>query len=154
MTDEKLDELLEEFIMGFRSFLINSKTLLKETLENFEYGRPLFEIMRYVNCHGKVKMTDIGKELLVSKPYVTSMVDKLYTYGLVYREHDETDRRIIFITLSDKGKATIEEYDKAMKIKIREKLTFLSEEELLEMHTMVQSMKKLAASKFFNIKGE
>ena len=39
---------------------------------------------------------------------VTRLCDKLVAAGLVSREHDEQDRRVLNLTLTDAGKASVE----------------------------------------------
>ena len=95
-------------------------------------------------------MTDLVKELMVTKPYITSIADKLISCNLIYREHDVSDRRVILIDLTEKGHKIVKEYDLIMKNKIKENMSFLNDDEAKEFETMLSSMKKLMDSKFFN----
>ena len=71
---------------------------------------------------------------------MTHLIDKLEDLEIVARHADTTDRRIINIMLTDKGRRIIEELDQVIKGSIKVKLSFLTEEELRELSV---SLKKL-----------
>ncbi|MBL0386102.1 MarR family transcriptional regulator [Tumebacillus sp. ITR2] len=49
-------------------------------------------------------MTELGKNLLVTKANMTGMVDRLERDGFVSRHPDQFDRRVTKVLLTDKGK--------------------------------------------------
>lgn len=149
-TEDKIEGLVTDFSSVFTNFLKKTKNIYKEVLEETSCTRPQIELMKHLKCSGKSKMTDIGKDLLVSKPYVTALSDKLIEAELIYREHDAHDRRIILLDLTDKGHEFIDTHIKIMKKKLRERISRLSNEEISEMETMLSSMKKMTGSKLFD----
>jgi DNA-binding MarR family transcriptional regulator len=50
-----------------------------------------------------VRMTDLAREIVLSKAGLTSLVDRLQARGLVQRTPDPDDRRAMRITLTDRG---------------------------------------------------
>lgn len=150
MTEQKIDILTDDFSETFRGFFIKLKSIYKTAFENLEYSKPLYEVMKYLKHNGKSKMTDLVKELMVTKPYITAVADKLITNDLIFREHDLKDRRIIFIDLTEKGHSIVNEYEIILKNKIKENISFLNEAEVKEFEIMLCSMKKLMNSNFFN----
>jgi DNA-binding MarR family transcriptional regulator len=52
-------------------------------------------------------MNDLAKILMVSPPAATGLIDRLIGQKLVLRENDEQDRRIIWISLTAKGKTVV-----------------------------------------------
>lgn len=50
-----------------------------------------------------IRMTDLAREIVLSKTGLTSLVDRLQQRGLVQRVPDPTDRRVMRITLTDDG---------------------------------------------------
>jgi len=62
----------------------------------------------YRNGQG-MTMTDLGKNLLVTKANMTGMIDRLERDGYVTRHPDQFDRRVTKVMLTDKGKNFIEE---------------------------------------------
>ena len=53
---------------------------------------------------GLVKMSEIARDLRLSKQQATQMIDKLYQHGMIDRQDDPQDRRSILIGINDKGK--------------------------------------------------
>lgn len=101
---------------------------------------PHLEIMKILKEEGNKHIAEIGERLLIPKPQMTHLIDRLENLGTVVRQADTTDRRITNIMLTDKGRRIIEELDQVLTESIRGKLSCLSEKELQELST---SLKKL-----------
>jgi DNA-binding MarR family transcriptional regulator len=101
---------------------------------------PHLEIMKTLKEEGTRHIAEIGERLLIPKPQMTHLIDRLESLGTVVRQADTTDRRITNIMLTDKGRRIIEELDQVLTESIRGKLSCLSEKELRELST---SLKKL-----------
>ncbi len=69
---------------------------------------PQFTSLDLINSHGSMKMKDIAGELNISLPAATGMIDRLHHMGLVKREFDLKDRRIVKIALTPKGKRILD----------------------------------------------
>jgi DNA-binding MarR family transcriptional regulator len=79
--------------------------------------------------HGMQSMSDIGKCLAMPKPHITVIVDKLIEEGLVERQNDPNDRRIVNILITEKGHREFEEVKRILVENMREKLLRLSGQE-------------------------
>jgi len=101
---------------------------------------PHLEIIKTLNEEGTRHIAEIGEKLQIPKPQMTHLIDKLEDLHIVTRQAYSADRRIINLTLTDKGKRIIEELDRVIKETIKGKLSFLSEDELRELSL---SLKKL-----------
>ncbi len=101
---------------------------------------PHLEIMKILQEEGTKYIAEIGERLQIPKSQMTHLIDKLEDLEIVARHADTTDRRIINIMLTDKGRRIIEELDQVIKGSIKVKLSFLTEEELRELSV---SLKKL-----------
>lgn len=68
---------------------------------------PLFGLLfREMNeGNQRVRMTDVSKHMLVTKPAATQAVNRLVERGLVERVNDENDRRVVYIQPTESGKA-------------------------------------------------
>lgn len=58
------------------------------------------DTMAYIYEHKKAKMSELSKNAGVKMPTMTDMVDKLTKTGLVKREHDEKDRRTVWVSIT------------------------------------------------------
>lgn len=56
----------------------------------------------------KIKTADISAFFSITPGAATAIADKLETRGLIRRERSSEDRRAIFISLTDKGRAYVE----------------------------------------------
>lgn len=104
MHGHKNTESLCELLLGFRRKIIESakKHSLKDELTFSQ-----LETLWFVGFHGKRSMEAIAGFLKITPPSATSMIAKMEEKGLVIREHDSSDRRIIHISLTARTKKQI-----------------------------------------------
>ena len=57
---------------------------------------------------GKIKTTELSHYYSITPGAATAIADKLEKMGLISRERDDTDRRIILITLTQMGQEYVE----------------------------------------------
>jgi len=88
---------------------------------------PHLKVLRLI-AHARENLTisTIGKSLGISMAMMTRIVDKLEENKLVERERDNSDRRIIKVTLSAKGKKLAKECNDCHREHIIEMLEGLS----------------------------
>lgn len=101
---------------------------------------PHLEIMKTLKEEGSRHIAEIGERLLIPKPQMTHLIDRLEDLEIVTRRADTADRRIVNLMLTDKGRRIIDELDQVINESIKVKLSFLTEEELQELSV---SLKKL-----------
>ncbi len=68
-------------------------------------------VLFLLDCDGPLPMGRLAESLDVSLPGVTGIVDRMVEHGLVARTRDEDDRRLVLVSVTDVGKATVEEID-------------------------------------------
>jgi DNA-binding MarR family transcriptional regulator len=125
VTDSITDNLLNILPLIHRK-------LLKVEFErvNPNLSRLHFIVLHILSDHRRLPISEIGRNLFIPKPQMTALVDKLIQFGMVTRMPDTEDRRVINISLTDKGRKTIEECDKLIRESIRQKLSSLSSSDL------------------------
>lgn len=70
---------------------------------------PRFDVMAALwRRRDGVTMSELSRMLLVSNGNATTVVDRLEKDGLVARRQSETDRRTVFVALTDAGLRTFE----------------------------------------------
>jgi DNA-binding MarR family transcriptional regulator len=90
---------------------------------------PQYLSLELIDSHGSLKMKEIAKELNVSLPAATGMIDRLYHLSLVKREFEPKDRRVIKIVLTAKGKKVLADVREKRRKAIEEVFSNLSEKE-------------------------
>jgi len=93
--------------------------------------------------HGTLPMTGIGKNLCMSKPYVTALVDSLLENGLVMRQPDPKDRRIVRISITEEGRKYFRQALALFQDNIRENLKDVPESDLDKLCTALASARKI-----------
>jgi len=61
------------------------------------------------NPQTRVRMTDVSRQLMVTKPAATQAVNKLVENGLVERVSDAHDRRVVYIQPTENGRNVFEQ---------------------------------------------
>ena len=69
-----------------------------------ELSIPEVHVIEFLGDKGSCMMREVAELLLVAVNTVTTIIDKMEQRKLVRRERDETDRRIVMVRLTDKGK--------------------------------------------------
>jgi DNA-binding MarR family transcriptional regulator len=101
---------------------------------------PHLEIIKTLQEEGRKHIAEIGERLQIPKPQMTHLIDRLENLEMVTRQADATDRRIINITLTDKGNTITEELDRILTDSIRERLSCLTDEELQELSASLRKL--------------
>jgi DNA-binding MarR family transcriptional regulator len=89
-----------------------------------------FEIMYLLNKEDTMHIAAIGNRLQIARAQMTQLIDKLVDLNLIKRKTDETDRRIVNVSLTLKGKKYIKEQISSLNSVTREILSRLTDDEL------------------------
>ncbi len=84
-------------------------------------------ILRILDRNGILSMSEIGCKLSMPKPHVTAQVDKLIVENMVERLVDPSDRRIVNIKLTKKGKIDFESIKVQISHEMRQSIETLDE---------------------------
>ena len=67
-----------------------------------------YTLMFLLINEGALQMSELAKKLSLTNPAITNLVDTLEKKDLALRNPSEDDRRVILVTITDKGKAFAE----------------------------------------------
>ena len=76
-------------------------------LENSGITRVQWIALYYVKTKNKISQRDLSNLMNIMDSSVGRLIDRLERDGLIERHRDNTDRRVVFITLTDKGNQLI-----------------------------------------------
>jgi DNA-binding MarR family transcriptional regulator len=93
-------------------------------------------------AEGPARMGEIASFLAVGLPSATGIVDRLVARGLVSREDDPDDRRVVRCRLEAPGRTQVQRFWRVERDRLREVAATLSEQELA---TVVRAMEILVA---------
>lgn len=95
-----------------------------------------------------MQMNELGHELLVSSPTITSLIDRMEKKGIVKRE-DCKDRRKIEIQLTMEGKKLYETAMEQYRDLLQKSFSVLTPEEATELLRLLKKLKKEIAHEGF-----
>ncbi len=80
--------------------------ILEETIDQADFSDLTQQQLYYLKVIVRLKnptLTDLARELKLTKPTVTVLADKLSEKGYIKRVHSDNDRRVIYLQINDKG---------------------------------------------------
>ena len=116
---------------------------LSNELSQGEITIPQHHILYCLLDKGEATMSEVADYLFVSPPAVTGLVDKLVKINLVKRSFSSSDRRIIIISLTKKGKAVISKIKSQFESLLLSILKEFSPEEKKSFLEVTEKMEKL-----------
>lgn len=128
-TSKNLNDLSENLyilLLSLNRHILNPHTLTKK----FNVPHSHIKVLFYLIHHGPTSISKMAKELCISKPNMTPVIDKLVEDGLVTRDYDPNDRRVILIQSTDKALDFLKEGKEYIKEDIREKLSTLDNNDI------------------------
>jgi len=87
----------------FLRFNIFSNKKLQEDLQKMDLTPPQYYVLATIGYSGRLPFGEIGVKMMVTVSNLTGIVDRLEQKGMVVRERDKVDRRVIYVKLTDKG---------------------------------------------------
>lgn len=87
----------------FLRFNLSSHKKLESDLGKVGLTPPQFYVLATIGYAGSLPFGEIGAKMMVTVSNLTGIVDRLEQKKLVVRKRDSTDRRVVHVTLTDKG---------------------------------------------------
>jgi DNA-binding MarR family transcriptional regulator len=119
------------------------RTLLRVENQGHNPRSSDFKVMGILMRHGPLPMSKISIWLGISKPNMTSVIDRLIVEGWVERRQNQKDRRVIEVGLTPQGKMHMEDQWKEAKKSVRTKLSTLSEDEQNTLYTSLECVRMI-----------
>ncbi|GMA60515.1 MarR family transcriptional regulator [Alicyclobacillus fastidiosus] len=96
----KLDNILERLFRAMKA---------RGGIETGLTTTQLF-VMRYLSYNDDVKSSDIARIAGLSPGAITQVCDELVRLGYVERTRSKDDRRVVFVALTDEGRANVKDW--------------------------------------------
>lgn len=146
MSNNILDSVTEDLLsippIIFREI---RRKLLRTALINMDTDiSPIhFGIMMLLNEAGTLHVAEIGERQQIARPQMTHIIDKLVELEIVKRQTNANDRRMINISLTNKGKTILEEHDQNIRKAMKETLSCFTEKELDDLSESLRKLRDL-----------
>jgi DNA-binding MarR family transcriptional regulator len=121
------------------------KKVIKAALADIDVDiTPLhFEIMTLLEEAGTLHVAEIGERLQIARAQMTHLIDKLVDLNRVERKMDIADRRIINITLTDRGRVFLKEHKNKLVRTTIETMRQLTDEELKDLANTLRKLRDI-----------
>lgn len=139
MTTLNLSDISDNLyllLFSLNKHIFNPSVLTKK----FNIPHSHIKVLFYLIHNGPIPISKLAKELCVCKPNMTPIIDKLVEEGLVSRDYDSTDRRVILIKTTPKALEILKEGQEYIKEVIKEKLEPLNKEDIITLSTSLDSL--------------
>ena len=103
---------ISEFTKSLRTLLQEIMFLQMGSLRTRGITIPKFFLMKFLYYHGRRKTSEISELLGISLPAVSEILNSMENENLIIRTHDENDRRVVAIELSQEGRALVNSLEK------------------------------------------
>jgi DNA-binding MarR family transcriptional regulator len=98
-------------------------------------------LMTLLDTHGPVPMSRVAELLGCGLPAATGIVSRMEERGLVERQHDSEDRRVVTLRLSDDGAAEIRQLQVSRRERMATALTHLTDPEREQLLASVRALR-------------
>jgi len=144
MDEKNLTKLSEDFfllMMVLHKKIIKLEDFMKNTVVPPSHVKVVF----YLAQNGPSSVSSIARDLCISKPNMTPIIDKLLECGYVNRYEDPKDRRVIRIEITEKAHEVFKIKKDLMKSFLKEKLSVLPDEDLISLSGAISEFKRVMA---------
>jgi DNA-binding MarR family transcriptional regulator len=102
-----------------------------------------YRVLGVLLRQGPLAISEVGKRLYISKPYMTRLVDVLIADELVERLPDASDRRVIKLRITGKGRGRIEEIGTMFTDDIKVLLADLSDDDVSVLDESLKNLNRV-----------
>ena len=95
---------------------------------------------------GSISLSQLSKKVSLSPSMITGVIDQLESGDLVKRVRNSTDRRVILIELTEKGKDTLKNAPLSIQKKLVNALSVIKKEEKIEINKSLLKLLSMMVS--------
>ena len=125
-----------------------SKVLLEVIEKQYNITEQQRAVLKIISKK-PAQMNELGHELMVSSPTITSLIDRMEKKGLVKRAEDCKDRRKIEIQLTPEGKKLYEKAREQYREFLQKPVSVLTPEETTELLLMLKKLRNAISQEEF-----
>lgn len=110
-------------------------------LSNRAITQTQFFVLVAIHSYGRCPMTVLSRNMKVSMPTISGIVDRLVKGDFIRRVDDPNDRRQVVVELTAKGKQLILQFQSSVSLRWQDVLKSLNDEELKNFYQVVTKLK-------------
>lgn len=124
----------QKLFSEFFKTMIKMRKILDQTIEASDNNKIStllqMQALEYIQDHKQITAGDLASSLQISSSSLTQLTDRMIYAKLISRVHSKTDRRSIYLTLTDSGKKHLKKTMKSIEGETSKILAPMSENDL------------------------
>jgi len=131
-TRKPFDSLEAEASLNILRTSVELFTPLNALFRKSGVTQPQYNILRILRGAGEagIPCQEIGSRMITRMPDITRLVDKLETSGLARRDRTSPDRRVVLVSITDKGEKLLQRLDAPVNAMHKKVLGHMTREDL------------------------
>ena len=140
--DAALEHLYD---MLFQAWPLMRRRLLPSSAQQADFGMPLshVQVLVMLDHRGSLSITEISQSFGIAKPNITPLVDRLIEDGLVMRERNSADRRVVNVVICEKGRERLADIYRRLCDNLFDWTRTLSREDLASFNDALETIVRL-----------
>lgn len=126
---QEREALILQLSMSLRQMFRMLQTDINELFEEYMPWNE-FSVLRALYAKSPQMASQIASEVNVTSSHITAVTDRLVKKELVMRKRSDSDRRIVYLEITDKGREVAEKLENLRKEYYKEKFGGWSDEEM------------------------
>ena len=144
MERERLAANLLEFIPSIFKRLVKS-------FPSSNISRQQMELLFTVGNQDNRPMSYYSEKLMMSRPNLTVLTDKLIEEGLIERAFDPHDRRVIILNITAKGREFLNQHREVLRQEMLNRLNQFDDSDIKRLNELIEEMRDIF-DKFDHVK--
>lgn len=136
----ELDAIVETILYLYTE----SRRLTKQAAREVGLTGPQLTVIKLLDTLGDLSLSSLSGRIKAQNSTVTGIIDRMEREGLVVRERSTTDRRVVFIRLTPKGRSLAKEIEVEPMEILRAVLSTLSREDTRDLMRILTKLQKRA----------
>ena len=131
--------------MLFQAWPLMRRRLLPSSAQQAEFGMPLshVQVLVMLDHRGSLSITEISQSFGIAKPNITPLVDRLIEEGLVMRERNSADRRVVNVVICEKGRERLADIYRDLCANLFDWTRTLSQEDMTAFNAALETIVRL-----------
>ena len=140
---EKIDDAVTKIERLLRHVAFIIKKRGRDILVDFGITTPQFNALLVLRDNPNITMGDLCEKLFLACSTATDLIDRMEKNGLLERSRDKQDRRVIRLSISEKGRSVISEVIEARRRYIASILEKLTPDEIEQLGNSLDKLHSL-----------
>jgi DNA-binding MarR family transcriptional regulator len=129
MDKDKLQELINRYIRVSFSVTKKAELLIKDEIgDDLTYDQHY--TLRYIKQRNNCTSSELADVFSVNKSAITAIITRLADKGLIERTRDATDRRVVYLALTDNGHALFNQCEQRVQTLVEGLITKFNDNEI------------------------